>query len=91
MNPVRAGIVKEPESYYFSSYRAKIGLREVKWLDYDSLYLSLGKTKIERQKEYRKWFHESIPEDEWNLIREAVQRNWAYGNDRFKKEMESVL
>lgn len=91
MNPVRAGIVKEPDSYYFSSYGAKTGSREIKWLDYDSSYLALGKTENERQKEYQRWFHESIPEDEWNLIREAIQRNWAYSNNRFKKEVESIV
>jgi len=91
MNPVRAGIVKLPEDYYFSSYGAKIGLREIKWLDYDPAYLALGKTERKRQKEYERWLHESIPEDEWKLVREAIQRNWAYGNNRFKEEMENVL
>ena len=50
MNPVRSGIVKAPEDYYFSSYGAKIGLREIKWLDYDSSYLALGEMERDRQK-----------------------------------------
>ena len=33
MNPVRAGIVKTPKEFEFSSYRAKIGQKEIKWLD----------------------------------------------------------
>ncbi len=32
-----------------------------------------------------------IPQAEWDLIREAVQRNWAYGNTRFKEQMEQAL
>lgn len=84
-------MVKLPEDYYFSSYGAKIGLREIKWLDYDPLYLGLGKTVRERQEKYKRWFHESIPEDEWNLIRQAIQKNWACGNNQFKKTMENVL
>jgi hypothetical protein len=37
------------------------------------------------------YYHESIPEDEWNLIRQAIQKNWAYGNNRFKEKIENVL
>lgn len=90
MNPVRAGMVKDPTEYYFSSYGAKIGLKELKWLDFDPLYLGLGKSVAERQIEYKKWFSASNFEDEWNQIRKSVQRNWAYGNDFFKQEMENI-
>jgi hypothetical protein len=51
----------------------------------------MGVTPEERQAKYRNWFNGSIPESEGKLIREAVQRNWAYGNDRFKEEMELAL
>jgi len=54
MNPVRVGMVKEPDDYYFSSYEAKIALGKLKWLDFDTLYLGLGKTERERQKEYQR-------------------------------------
>lgn len=91
MNPVRAGMVQEPGEYRFSSYQAKVGEKEIKWLDYDSSYLGLGKTEDERQQMYKKWFRESIPEFEWKLIRECVQRNWAFGNERFTGEMEREL
>ena len=91
MNCVRAGIVNAPEDYHLSSYRTKIGLDDLEWLDYDPVYLGLGKTGKERQVEYQKWLHQSIPEDEWNLIRNAVQKSWAYGSDRFKEEIEGIL
>lgn len=91
MNPVRAGIVEKPDDYIFSSYGAKVGLREIKCLDYDVFYDSLGNTTDERQIAYQRWFYESIPEAEWGLIREAVQRNWAYGNNQFKEQLEKTL
>ena len=57
MNPVRAGIVKEPKDYKWSSYRYKIGQEKADTLlDLDPLYMSLGKDAIERQKNYQKWF-----------------------------------
>jgi len=84
-------MVKVPEDYDHSSYKAKIGLKEIKWLDYDPVYLALGKTDNDRQKEYQKWIHENIPEDEWKIIGDAIQKDWAYGNDKFKEEIENAL
>jgi putative transposase len=91
MNAVRAGIVKLPEQYDFSSYKAKIGLKRFDFLDYDPIYLSLGETESDRQKKYQKWFLESITGNELNMIREATQRNWPYGNEEFQERIESDL
>ena len=91
MNCVRAGIVKSPEEYEFSSYRAKIGLKELEWLDLDPMYLSLEDTPKERQKRYHQWTRESIPEGEWDTVRRTIQRNWALGNDKFTREIENIL
>ena len=89
MNPVRAGIVKEPSDFHYSSYSAKVGLKKLEWLDFDPLYLGLGTTEEERQNGCRRWFCESIPQNEWRDIREAIQRNWAFGNNKFKEDIEN--
>ena len=91
MNPVRAGMVNLPEQYEFSSYRAKIGLKKLDFLDLDPLYLGLGKTEGERQYKYQKWFQESLSESEWNMIRETIRRNWPYGNQEFQEKIENIL
>lgn len=91
MNPVRAGIVSQPEEYPFSSYRSKIGFDEKKWLDFDPMYMLMGETNEQRCKKYREWFQESIPQDEWDMIRKSIKRNWPYGGNRFKKDMEIML
>jgi putative transposase len=91
MNPVRAGMVEKPEDYIFSSYGAKVGLRESTCLDYDPFYNSLGNTPEERQGAYRQWFTGSIPQAEWDSIREAAQRNWAYGNKSFAEGLEKTM
>ena len=77
--------------YKFSSYNAKTGKKKLTWLDHDPVYMALGKTDDARQTAYQRWFQESIPKAEWELIREAVKRNWAFGNSRFKEEMEKAL
>jgi putative transposase len=91
MNPLRAGLVQNPEDYRYSSYGAKTGLTAINWLDHDVMYLALGRTQTEREAAYRTWIKESIPDDEWLAFRESIQRDWACGNDRFKMEMERVL
>jgi len=52
-NPVRAGLVKDPSEYEWSSYnRYAYGSKNF-LIDVDPYYLSLGNTNEERQKNYR--------------------------------------
>lgn len=74
LNPQRAGIVGAPESYRWSSYRRKIGLDAMDWLDPDPLYLELGSTQQDREGNYRNWIRQSIADEEIAHIREALQR-----------------
>ena len=92
MNPVRAHIVSDPKGYMWSSYRYKIGQEEgATLLDPDPLYIDLGKDDKERQKNYQKWFKESIPLQEWDAIRKAVNKGGVFGDSRFKERMEKLL
>jgi len=92
MNPVRARIVKDPEDYIWSSCRYKIGQGTgVALLDPDPLYADLGKDDKERQRNYQKWFKESIPPQEWDTIRRAVNKAGVFGNSHFKEKMEKLL
>jgi putative transposase len=90
MNPVRAGLVSAPKDYRWSSYCGKIGKREDKILDFDVWYNSLGDNNLERQKKYQEWFKESIPEYEWKLIRECVNKSGVFGNEKFKEQIEKA-
>lgn len=94
MNPVRADIVKEPEDYKWSSYRYKIGQEKGNILvdsDRDPVYMSLGKDDKERQRSYQEWFKESIPSQEWDLIRKAVNKGSVFGSSQFKEKLEKLL
>lgn len=84
-------MVKEAGEYKHSSYRSKVGEAEPGFLTYDPCYLGLGDTEDKRQRVYKKWFEESIPEDEWKNIQEAIQRNWAYGDSHFRMQIETAL
>ena len=87
LNPVRAGIVDSPDHYQWSSYRCKVGIEKPTWLDLDPCYKRLGRTEKECEAKYRQWIGESIPEGEWELIRQAVQRGQLTGSNQFVEEV----
>lgn len=56
LNPVRAAMVKHPQDWRWSSYRATVGLRKAPdWLHIDWLLGNFSKGRIAAQKEYRKF------------------------------------
>lgn len=91
LNPVRAKIVDEPEKYKWSSYRHKIGIEKTNLVDIDPCYMGLGITEKEREKRYRKWVYETIPDGEWDMIRKAVQRCQLTGGSRFIEEVDKKI
>ena len=87
LNPVRAGIVDNPGEYRWSSYRYKVGVEEIEWLDLDTFYKGLGSTKKQCQERYRRWVSGAIPQGEWEMIQQAVQRGQLTGSSRFIEEV----
>ena len=91
LNPVRAGMVKDPGAYPWSSYRSH-GLGERDDLIHDhELYLALGSRAEERQLAYRDLFRSQLDEAALTEIRKAASRELVLGNERFKQEIEEAL
>ena len=79
LNPVRARMVESPETYKWSSYRRHVRMEnEFGWLDVDPYDLGLGNSASERAARYRDFVQSVIPDGEWELILQALQR----GRDR---------
>jgi putative transposase len=91
LNPVRARMVGSPEEYPWSSHLQRIGLTDHDWLDRDPCYLALASTESERRHRYKQFMSSTIPNDEWSLIRQAMQRGQLTGNGRFVDEVEQIL
>ena len=91
LNPVRARMVAVPEAYRWSSCCNRIGQSHCPWLDHDPYYLALGTGDAQRQERYRHFLRDAIPEGEWRLIREAVQRGQLTGTGRFVDKVEEIL
>lgn len=91
LNPVRAGLVKNPEDWRFSSFRY-YGLGEKDTLvgnliDVDPFYLNLGSSVKECSDKYLKNTHLVMKEDFLNNLRIGLDRG-VFGKDSFIKEAE---
>jgi putative transposase len=91
LNPVRAGMVEHPAQYRWSSYAANARGIDNAIIQPHKLYLSLGKTPVVRQAAYRELFETPIHSDKLDLIRASLHSGTPLGNDRFKKQIESVI
>jgi putative transposase len=91
MNPVRASMVSHPRAYAWSSFRryadGDAGLNSI-WLEPHQQYLALGSTDEDRRVAYRQLFKTITPEDELTTVRDATNKGWALGSDRFAAEIE---
>jgi putative transposase len=90
LNPVRAGLVRHPGDYRWTSYHANArGAPDVLITSHE-LYDRMGLSDPERQGAYRQLFGAVIAENEVEAIREATNKNWALGSEVFKKRIETL-
>jgi REP-associated tyrosine transposase len=91
LNPVRAGMVRRPRDYRWSSYRAHaLGGADALVADHP-LYRALGRTAGERQAAYRALFRGGLDEAFVAALRHATNGGWALGDERFKREIAAAL
>lgn len=87
LNPVRAGMVRHPSDYRWSSYAALAGLRV------DSLvapHEALAQLGTPRGTAYVRWCAQGSRDDEVDRLREATRNELAFGSDTFKAEIQAV-
>jgi len=90
LNPVRAGLVKHPRNYAWSSYAANaLGEPDVLVTPH-AQYRRLGKNAASRQAAYRQLFRARVAAADIEAIREATNKAWVLGSDRFKAKIEAL-
>ena len=62
--------------------------RPIKLITPHDSYLSLGSTDVQRQLTYKALFEQKIPDYTITEIRNALNKAWVLGNDRFMKQIE---
>ena len=92
LNPVRAGMVREPAEYTWSSYRQRVGL-EAPAIALASLRLDSNQNRGEDEE--RRCYEIFVAEDrsthQNESIATAVNRNQLTGDNRFREEIEQKL
>lgn len=91
LNPVRAGIVRDPAHYRWSSYRANALGQNDRRLVPHPIYLRLGRNDNERQRGYRELFRAHLAQPAIDDIRLAINQNQPLGNARFHEKIEQVV
>jgi putative transposase len=91
LNPVRAGMVKGPIEYRFSSFHSNGQGGNDKLLTPNPVYIALGQTLNERCEAYRGLFKAHVDADTLALIRSAWQTGTPLGNEYFKSKIEHKL
>ncbi len=54
------------------------------------MYRQLGVNDLERQSAYRQLFRLTIGKSDIDALREATNKGWVLGSDRFRKEIERL-
>lgn len=87
LNPVRAGMVKDPSEYHWSSYASNALGRESSLLVPHDEYEKLGSSKTQRLMNYRSLFEGHTDEALINDLRQNTNKGLVFGSERFKAEM----
>jgi putative transposase len=91
LNPVRAGMVRHPGEYPYSSYHHNATGKPDTLLTEHSVYRSLATAFEQRQAAYRALFSDEIAPDVLELVRDTTNACRVLGNDKFKDRIEARL
>jgi REP-associated tyrosine transposase len=89
LNPVRAGMVKSPQQWRWSSYAAMMGeVRAPEWRVTKELLRQFGRTTAQAREYYARFGHEAqTPSSLWNNLRNQMY----LGDERFVAQMQSRI
>lgn len=90
-NPIRAGMVKQPGEYPWSSYRHNAGMDDNPLISSHQLYDQLGNDDEERIANYNSLFAVDIDDLALSIIRSSTNKDTVIGSKRFIKEIELML
>jgi putative transposase len=91
MNPVRAGMVRTPGEYPWSSFQANASIASTSLLTAHADYAALGAAGGNRAQNYRQLFLQRLSDELLSDMRTCLQSGTPFGNDCFKTEIETAL
>ena len=91
LNPVRAGMVRHPEDYRWSSFRSNTSGESNSLVTPHESWLELGRNNAERKHAYLSLFDDALEQHWINDIRYGLGKGLPTGNEIFKSEIELAL
>ncbi|WLE99128.1 MAG: hypothetical protein QTN59_09875 [Candidatus Electrothrix communis] len=91
MNQVRAGMVRHPAEYPWSSYRMNAFGKHDNMTTPHPLYHALGETEQKRREVYSALIGQQLNETSLKAIREATNKAWVLGTSCFKEKIEARI
>jgi putative transposase len=91
LNPVRARLARQPLEYPWSSHRANAFGDRDRLVSPHAEYDRLGHNRVTRHAAYRNLFGDVLTDDDLAAIRDATNRGWVLGGDRFREEVATLL
>lgn len=90
LNPVRAGMVRQPVEYRWSTHHSNgHGAHETRITPHP-FYLAPGTSLLERQTTYRALFDNSVANEDTEARRAHTQQQRALGSERFRAQVEAL-
>lgn len=83
LNPVRAGLVVQPQDYPWSSHAHYLGLRTDRLIKPHALFWELGNTPFAREAAYAELVRAGINPVQQAALTDATLRGWALGDPDF--------
>jgi len=91
LNPVRAFLARRARDYPWSSHRANAFGEVDQIVTPHAEYDRLGRTGAARRAAYRNLFGDVLTDDELTVIRDATNRGWVLGSERFRSDVAKQL
>jgi len=87
LNPVRAGLVLNPEDYPWSSCQHHLGMRRDPLVTDHAQFWALGNTPFERDMLYRALLQEGDSEAERQRLVDSALKGWPLGSAQFLQKL----
>ena len=88
LNPVRAGLVMQPQDYPWSSYLHYLGVRTDRLITPHALYWELGNTPFAREAAYAELVQNGINPVQQAALTDATLSGWALGEPDFVADLQ---
>ena len=88
LNPVRAGLVAQPQDYPWSSHGHYLGLRVDRLIKPHALFWSLGNTPFAREAAYAEMVQAGINPVQQAALTESALRGWVLGEPDFVADLQ---